>query len=84
MVNHSDDGIIVINESGIITSFNRVAELIFHKVNYEAIGKPFTSICSVINENRLQEEADVIEIFGKKYLVKFSKVNVRRHQAAVI
>ena len=84
VVNHSDDGIIVINESGIITSFNRVAELIFHKVNYEAIGKPFTSICSVINENRLQEEADVIEIFGKKYLVKSSKVNVRRHQAAVI
>jgi PAS domain S-box-containing protein len=81
VVESSDDAIISKNLDGIITSWNRGAELLFSYTAEEAIGQPVTII---IPQDRLDEEREILARIGRGERINhFETVRQRKHGGLV-
>lgn len=73
VINKSQDGIVAVDGDNKIILFNPEAELIFHRVRYEVMGKPLEEFCSNLTGKQLREAGEIMtDIYGKQMLVKVS------------
>lgn len=78
IINKSHDGIVAVDKNNKITLFNPEAERIFHRVQYEVLGKKMRDICADIDEKKIKEEKEqLINIYNKQYVIKNSLVYVK-------
>lgn len=73
VINKSQDGIVAVDGDNKIILFNPEAELTFHRVRYEVMGKPLEEFCSNLTGKQLREAGEIMtDIYGKQMLVKVS------------
>ena len=75
VINKSQDGIVAVDGEGKIILFNPEAELIFHRVRYEVMGKPLAEFCSSLTGRQLHTAGEIMaDVYGKQMLVKISPI----------
>lgn len=75
VINKSQDGIVAVDGANKIILFNPEAELIFHRVRYEVMGKPLAEFCSSLTGRQLHTAGEIMtEVYGKQMLVKISPI----------
>lgn len=75
VINKSQDGIVAVNGENKIILFNPEAELMFHRVRYEVMGKPLQEFCSLLQGKKLRDDGEtMIDLYGKQMLVKLSSI----------
>lgn len=78
IINKSHDGIVAVDKNNKITLFNTEAEKIFHRLQYEVLGKKMKDICIGLDERKLKEEQELlVNIYNKQYLIKNALVYVK-------
>ena len=75
LVDSSDDAIISLNREGIITSWNKGAEVIFGYTNQEAIGLPVTIL---VPPERIGEESEVLKRINNGHRIRHYRFEGRR------
>ena len=72
------DGIVAVNEYEKINLFNPEAERIFHRIQYEVLGKSLKDICPNFNAKKLKDEGELlVNIYNKQYLLKNAQLYVK-------
>ena len=72
------DGIVAVNENEQINLFNPEAERIFHRIQYEVLGKSLKDICPDFNAKKLKDEGELlVNIYNKQYLLKNAQLYVK-------
>lgn len=75
VINKSQDGIVAVDGENKIILFNPEAELIFHRVRYEVMGKPLAEFCSSLTGRQLHTAGEIMaDVYGKQMLVKISPI----------
>ena len=78
IINKAHDGIVAVDENGIITLFNPEAERIFHRISYEAVGRKAKDILSAVDMKYLKETGEfLLDIHRKQYIVKNTALYVK-------
>lgn len=79
IINKAHDGIIAVDEKNQINLFNPEAERIFHRVQYEVLGRTLNDICSDFDKKKLENEGELLlNIYNKQYLAKNAEVYVKK------
>ena len=78
IINKAHDGVIAVDEKQRINLFNPQAEQIFHKVEYEVLGKTMQDICPSFDEKKFKSEGELLlNIYNKQYLIKNAQLLVK-------